>query len=61
MKLADVTRAYFNFFAQMVGMCDKPAGAAAAAIASAPGGGVVDTSGGLIDVGPDDSTGGDEE
>ena len=35
----------------MVGMCDKPAGIAAAAAGAKPGAGVEDIDGGMVDVG----------
>jgi hypothetical protein len=47
---------------QMVGMCDKPAGIAAAAVGAKPGAGVEDIDGGMVDVGSDDyAPGGDDE
>ncbi len=47
----------------MVGMCDKPAGIAAAADGAKPGAGVEDIEdGGMVDVGTDDyAPGGDDE
>mmetsp|Transcript_30178 Transcript_30178/g.63223 ORF Transcript_30178/g.63223 Transcript_30178/m.63223 type:complete len:87 (+) Transcript_30178:140-400(+) len=46
----------------MVGMCDKPAGIAAAAAGAKPGAGVEDIDGGMVDVGTDDyAPGGDDE
>ncbi len=46
---------------QMVGMCDKPAGIAAAAQGAKPGAGVEDIDGGMVDVGTDDYAPGDDD